>query len=364
MTDYLTDPELDDDEEAAFEPEPVSAAEPEPPEADLSSRLAPLMNWVRHAFASGRPAQAYLVTGPVREEGSALARWIGQYLFCSAASEPERPCGVCPGCRSVAEGLCPDVHWFYPEKKSRVIGIDMMREGILAQMQQTALGNGWKIAVIAGADRFNDAAANAFLKTLEEPPPRTLFILLADSAQSVLPTILSRCQRLDAGLTRELREPWRGMLLDILAHRRIASPLEAMAAAGAFCAVFAQMEALAEKCVKEERRKAAVDEEEDVFKARVASRYREWRGDAVLLLLRWMQDLLRTCAAGAQTPLHYGEFRETFLARAANLSLAQALENIDMVEKFALQLERNINENTTLPYWFDRFHHGWRSGSL
>lgn len=361
MTDeYLTDPELDDDGDFSTPPEPDFSEMPEPPESDLSSRLAPLMAWIRHAFASGRPPQAYLITGPVREEGSALARWIAQYLFCEQRLEADRPCGVCAGCRSAAEGTCPDVHWFHPEMKSRIIGIDMMRDQILAQVEQTALGNGWKIAVIAGADRLKDAAANAFLKTLEEPPQRTLFLLLADSAQSVLPTILSRCQRLDAGLTRELREPWRGVLLDVLANRPAGSPMEAMAAAADFCAVLKEMKALAAKHVKAEGRNAAVDEEEDVVKARVESRYREWRADAVLLLLRWMQDLLRLRAGNAEVPLHYEELREPLAARAVKLTLAQALENIDMVEKLALQLERNIPDDATFPYWFDRFHLGWR----
>ena len=106
-----------------------------------------------------------------------------QLLFCE--SEPP-PCGECIRCRHVHDRTEPDIHWVFPEKKSRVISVDQIRDTIVSQMSQTSFGGGWKVGVITGADRLNTAAANAFLKTLEEPTEKTLFLLLSDLPQELL----------------------------------------------------------------------------------------------------------------------------------------------------------------------------------
>ena len=121
---------------------------------------------LRNAFQSGRPAQGYIIIGPVYQEGAELATWIGQQLIGETAA--------------VTDHAHPDMPWFEPEKKSRIIDVEMMRERILPMAQQSSLSGGWKVPVIVSADRMKTEAANAFLKTLEEPPPQTLFLLLAD----------------------------------------------------------------------------------------------------------------------------------------------------------------------------------------
>ena len=83
-----------------------------------------------------------------------------------------------------------------PEKKSRVIAVDAVR-ALNHRIQTSSFAGGWKVAVIKYADRLNDQAANAFLKTLEEPPARTLLLLLTDAPQSLLPTVVSRCPAAD-----------------------------------------------------------------------------------------------------------------------------------------------------------------------
>ena len=154
-----------------------------------------VLDSLRQAFAAGRPANGYIVLGPVRSEGTQLAEWLGRHLL-----------GDLP---TVAEHTHPDMPWFEPVKKSRVIDVETMKEKILPFLQQTSLSGGWKIAVIVSADRMNSAAANAFLKTLEEPAPKTVSLLLADSPDDFLPTVVSRCQVIQAGGDRRLPEPWR-----------------------------------------------------------------------------------------------------------------------------------------------------------
>src|SRR5205807_7093614 len=89
----------------------------------------------------------------------------------------------------------PDVHWIRPESKSRVITIDQMRE-VIQQINLKPNEAEYKLAIIVCADRLNSSAANAFLKTLEEPPPKSVLVLLTTDPERILETIVSRCLRL------------------------------------------------------------------------------------------------------------------------------------------------------------------------
>jgi len=149
---------------------------------------------VRRAIEIGHPAHGYLIAGPVRGAAMTFAERILQTLFCR---EAVRPCGACEGCRRVMARLEPDIHWIFPEKKSRVISVEQMRQALIREVTQTALSGGWKAGVLVGADRMNEASANTFLKTLEEPPKHAIFILATSEKHKILPTILSRCQIFD-----------------------------------------------------------------------------------------------------------------------------------------------------------------------
>lgn len=100
----------------------------------------------------------------------------------------------------------PDVCWLEPAGKSRTIKTDSMRDRIIAPMSATSYSGGWKVGIIVGADRMQPNAANSFLKSLEEPTPRTLYLLLTDRPDAVMATIISRCQRIDLPLPSGLLE--------------------------------------------------------------------------------------------------------------------------------------------------------------
>jgi len=139
---------------------------------------------VGRAIDSGHAAHGYLVCGDLKGDCMELAGLILRKLF--------------PGELSQIEGRShPDVTYLEPEGKSRTIHTDSMRDRLIAPMSTTAFSGGWKVGVIVGADRMETAAANSFLKLLEEPTPRTLFLLLTDRPDSILPTIVSRTQRID-----------------------------------------------------------------------------------------------------------------------------------------------------------------------
>lgn len=297
---------------------------------------------LQHAFRSGRPAQGYILIGPVYQEGAELATWIGKQLLGDTAA--------------VADHAHPDMPWFEPEKKSRIIDVTMMRERILPMAQQSALSGGWKVPVIVSADRMKTEAANAFLKTLEEPPPQTLFLLLADSITEMLPTIVSRCQVIHVGGVRKLAEPWRTTLLTMLASIREKSAFLDTVRAETLCALFEEMEDRAEKAVREERKGRPVEDDAETLKALIGAKVKAWRSDLILTLEQWMQDLVRLKATeNAAEQLHFPEHRTVLSSRAGCYSLARLLENLTMLEQLTVHLERNISPAQVLPYWMDRF---------
>ena len=297
---------------------------------------------LRNAFQSGRPAQGYIIIGPVYQEGAELATWIGQQLIGETAA--------------VTDHAHPDMPWFEPEKKSRIIDVEMMRERILPMAQQSSLSGGWKVPVIVSADRMKTEAANAFLKTLEEPPPQTLFLLLADSITEMLPTIVSRCQVIHVGGSRRLAEPWRTAVLNLLSSIREKSAFLDTVRAETLCAIFEDMEDRAEKAVREERKDRPVEDDAETLKALVGAKVKAWRSDLILMLEQWMQDLVRLKVAGeAVTQLNFPEQRTALYGRAEHYTLARLLENLTMLEQLTVHLERNISPSQVLPYWMDRF---------
>ncbi len=315
---------------------------------------------VSRALRTGRLAHGYLIVGPIRGLAMDLAVKILQALFCKVDGGP---CGGCEGCRRVAERIEADVHWIYPEKKSRVISVQQIREQLLSEISQTSLSGGWKAGVLVGADRLNDASANAFLKTLEEPPDKTVFLLLSDAPQQLLRTIVSRCQRIDLDDARELAEPWMSRVVETLASPRYGTPLERLAMANMLFSVLADMKGKAQQLVVEESvDESKVDEDEEVFDARVSARYREMRADFVLALLRWFRDLLALKAGGGDAPVYTRTKLDELRARAERLTLAQALYNVTVVEELGRQLERNLPEETLLAVALDRIFHGVPTG--
>ena len=129
-----------------------------------------------------------------------------------------------PGVEEEGLRTHPDIHWLFPEKKSRIVSVEAVHEKFIDPMSQTSFSGGWRVGVLVGADRLNPAGANAFLKTLEEPPARTLFLLLTDAPEQLLPTIISRCQRIDLPDSREhqLADPWRTNVLGVLSNPDLA----------------------------------------------------------------------------------------------------------------------------------------------
>ena len=146
---------------------------------------------ISHAIDSGHAAHGYLVVGDLKGGCDVLTDRILRKLFPNELAQIE------------AKGH-PDVAWLEPEGAKRIIKVEAMRERIVEPMSLAAFSGGWKVGVIVGADRMEAPSANAFLKSLEEPTPKTLYLMLTDQPDAILPTIVSRSQRIDLPLSEGL----------------------------------------------------------------------------------------------------------------------------------------------------------------
>jgi len=127
----------------------------------------------------------------------------GGYLFCGSAERCRElenlvSAKLFPDAEELVEaGEHPDILRVSPSGKRRETTVDSIREKIVEPLLSSSFCGGWRLAVVDEADRLNRQAANALLKSLEEPPPRTMFILESDAPDAILPTVLSRVQRID-----------------------------------------------------------------------------------------------------------------------------------------------------------------------
>jgi DNA polymerase-3 subunit delta' len=138
------------------------------------------------AAAPDRQAHAWLFTGPPGSGRSVAARSFAAALLC-----PDQGCGQCRSCHQVAAGTHADLLLIRPDGLS--YGVRQTRELVLKAAASPVYG-GWRVVVFEDADRATEQAANALLKAIEEPPPRTIWLLCAPSAADLPPTIRSRCR--------------------------------------------------------------------------------------------------------------------------------------------------------------------------
>ena len=147
-----------------------------------------------NALRQNRIAPAYLFSGPRGTGKTSSARILARSLNCIASEGPTpEPCGSCELCTSIAAGNALDVIEIDSASNT---GVDNIRE-LIERSRFAPVQARWKVYVVDECHMLSTAAFNALLKTLEEPPPRVVFVLATTDPQRVLPTILSRCQRFD-----------------------------------------------------------------------------------------------------------------------------------------------------------------------
>ena len=325
---------------------------------------ARIVQLLQRSLERDRLAHAYMFAGGSLEVLEAMARTLAKTVNCLSPSRRAAnglaldSCDHCDSCHRIDQYNHPDVSWTRPESKSRIIKIEFIRE-LMQTLNLKPTVAAFKVGVIVAADRLNMQAANAFLKTLEEPPPKSLLILLTTEPQRMLETILSRCLRLSFADT--------GQKFDAR-HTDWLAPFTSMVAAGAgglmarYRLLGLIMKKLAEQ--KEEIEKALSarspleryddlepsmrDKLEEELKAAIEAEYRHQRTDLLGVLHWWLRDVwLQSLFAGADM-LSFPNLAASAQAVAGRISPAEARSNLEEMDRLQRQLGTNVQEALAL----------------
>jgi len=293
------------------------------------------LDLLRSAHAKDRLAHAYLISGPI---GSGKRRLAGQLagLVVGDAGDPLQN---------------PDVHAIEPESKSRRILTEQIRE-LEHALQMRSFFGARKVGIIFDADRLQPNAANAFLKTLEEPPGQSHLLLVSAQPDQLLDTIASRC--LEVPLRATAPPELTALQQRLLATLRGVSTGAEIAGAFRLAREFQECLAAAKDAIQERAdadfkseelhykqtsdSRAWLDEREEYFKAVVEARYQAERAALVETLEQWWADVLRQQHGAAA--LDFPEFAADTAALAGQLSTAHLLRRNAALEQLRENLSR------------------------
>jgi DNA polymerase-3 subunit delta' len=326
---------------------------------------------LQRSLERGRLGHAYLFHGPELSDLEALARTLAKTLNCEkpirASAAPRGGsappvidcCDACSSCRKIDTENHPDVLWLRPESKLRVLRIEQIRD-LLQTIYLKPMHAPYKVAIIVAADRLTTNAANAFLKTLEEPPADSILILLSTEPQRILETILSRCLRLSCGAgTARHQDP---VLVSWLtsfsqaAAREQKSLLERYQLLAVLLNKLAEIKETTEESLTKRSPLEIHDDIEprlrerweDELSAAIEAEYRRQRTELLTCVQWWFRDVwLQTLALGREF-LTYPALAEAASRVAGRLSTRQAMHNLELLERTQGLLFSNVQEALAL----------------
>ncbi len=333
---------------------------------------------LQKALEKGRLAHGYLFSGHELEELETMARTLAKTLNCrNPARAPGGAaldcCDECLSCRKIEHLNHPDVYWVRPESRTRVIVIEQIRE-LISDLSLKPSEAEYKVAVIVGADRLNTQAANAFLKTLEEPPPRSVLILLTTDPQRILETILSRCLRLNfSGHAARRLSPSQLQWLSSFAEQAAVPRKSLLGRYRLMDQLLQQLNELKTRIEESLTARSPLHQHDDVEKnlrdkweselsAAIEAEYRRQRADLLMVLQDWLRDIwVRTLSQndGSRTDPNReaGSFSGGLLnfenisgseTIARRLTPAEARENLQVMENLQRLLSTNVQEALSL----------------
>ena len=309
------------------------------------------LEFLRRAHEQNRLAHAYLITGPSGSGKELLAAELTSLVNRTPTED-------------VFSAKAREVFVARPESKSRRIVTAQIRE-LEHALQMRAANAGRKVAIIPDADRLQTEAANAFLKTLEEPPKDSLLLLLSALPEALPETILSRCiaiplasdgkarsKKEEEKLVKLLQQASRHTTWSIQFAYRLAQEFQQL-----LRAVREEVKFETESSLKQEqtRYKEATDgvwleEREGYYKALTESLYLQRRAALVEILFAWWTDVLRATNAVAQRDLPAATHETAALAH--HFDNAQIFKRIRLLEEFRDHLGRNIHESLAIEVAF------------
>jgi DNA polymerase-3 subunit delta' len=279
---------------------------------------APAVERLRIAVADSRLPHALIVHGPAGVGKDLFARTLAATLHCRARTDHFTPCGSCSECALSFPGTHPDLRFVEREEDRKTISVDQVRD-LSAALAMTSLRSGYRVAIITPANLMTLSAQNALLKTLEEPAPATLLVLVTSRPSALAATLRSRSQRVEiARPTDAESRAWLASRLPGAPSRGLlelagGSPFRALEIAPHFEALESQMTAILEALISGQ--------------AEVTALAADLMGEGLPVRLDWIEYLLAGIVR-ARTP---GIATQLTLPGAPLLQRAAGAVNITVV---------------------------------
>jgi DNA polymerase-3 subunit delta' len=302
---------------------------------------------LRAQIQRGALSHAYLFTGPSGVGRRTLALRFAQALLCPESPAPGDPCGTCRTCRQIEAMQYPDLTVVQADKEGGVLKVEQVRE-VRQSLSLKPYQSRYRVALFLRFEEANPSAANALLKTLEEAPSHALLLLTADSPDSLLPTIVSRCQVLrlrplpletvEAALRQRGAEAETARLLAHLAEGRPGAAFRLLDAPAVLDFRRQRLDELHHLLTASRVEKFAYAERLTDRKHAEKERPRE----TLLLWLSYWRDVL-LAASGTSAPLMNVDRVEEIRALAARLGLESARRITEQAEEAIQRLDANVN---------------------
>ncbi len=302
------------------------------------------------ALTTGRLPTAWLFTGPSGCGRKKAALALAASLGCEAGP---LACGECPACRLALAGTHPDIHLIRRREGKKEIVVEQMREEVLAKAYLQPFAGRASTFIIEGAEEMNATVANVFLKTLEEPPPSSRFVLIAPSREALLPTVASRCQEVG------FRPLGPALVESLLRERGVEGELAARASLLARGSMERAVELAEEGTLSRmEEELAAVLSLAGAHPAAALALAERWGKDRretqerLELLAEWMRDLMLLAAGGPEEETVHRALLPQLRAAAAGADPHRLAWNLEAVENTREEIEGNANVELALDRLF------------
>ena len=314
--------------------------------------------WRRLTAERERLPHALLLHGPTGIGKRALAMELARWLLCRTPTAAGG-CGECPSCQWFAQGGHPDFRLIEPASESEAaeegkkggkrISVDQVRE-VVEFLTLSAHQGGWRAVVLQPAEALGVAAANALLKTLEEPPPRTVFLLVSHQPRRLLPTVLSRCRKLPVA------SPEPAAALAWLREQSVNQPEVLLAEAGG-APLLALDYAEPERLARRQRFiEGLLDAEREDLSA-LAGEHQQRIGEAWGWLARWLCDL-SLCQTVGQVR-YFADHAEALRKLAPRIDAGRLWAVYRQVIDDGRWLQHPLNGQLLLESWLIRYAELW-----
>jgi DNA polymerase-3 subunit delta' len=292
------------------------------------------------AFQTQRLSHAYLLSGTAGLGQFEFANYFAQFVLCAAPDKREA-CLQCHSCRLFSTKAHPDCLMIHPEKINGKITVDQIRQ-LSHAVAETTLLTGYRVVIIDPVASMNTNAANALLKTLEEPVPKTLFLLVSDLCSQLPQTITSRCQKIvftkpktaDAllWLEKEMPRPQAQLLLNIAEG----APLKALALAG-------------EPYVQSRKKVYEAIQAPSFNPLALAASLQTEESETVLqLLVQYLSDVLRLILTSTTETVMNMDYQDSLISLSKTLSASQVIVLLDKLSQVKRQVSSGIHLNKQL----------------